>query len=174
MRRSSVADEGLLPPLARIEAPLAVALLAAGSGESAELAQRAAERLRAAPGPLLLLKEGLVAGPAGAAGCFATDLGLSESLIASVLAGRVEWERDPDFGYDVAARVPGVDGAAADALCPRLLYAAADRVYEHADLVVEYKRRRHERLAAIEGIAPELLAAGGWPIEPTGQTWKEE
>ncbi len=35
------------------------------------------------------------------------------------------------------------------------------------------KRRRHERLRAA-GIGDEgLLAAVGWPIEATGQEWKD-
>jgi len=166
-----VADDGLLPPLARVEPQLAVAILA-GAGDDATTTGVALEVLDDAEGELLLLKEGLVAGPAGSPGCFEVEVDLIARVLAAALDGRIEWEPDPDFGYQLAAVCPGVDGPAADALCPRLLYAAADRVYEHADLVVTYKRLRYERLAAIEGIDPKLLAATGWPIEPTGETWK--
>lgn len=167
-----VADDGLLPPLARVDPRLAVAILAR-AGDSARAARTVADALTAASGPLLLLKDGVVAGPAGAPGCFEIEADLIKSLIVAAAEGSIEWERDPDFGYELAAAAPGIGGTAADALCPRLLYAAADRVYEHADLVVAYKRRRYERLAAIEGIDPGLLAATGWPIEPTGQAWKD-
>ncbi|MBK5115605.1 MAG: hypothetical protein JJE23_01665 [Thermoleophilia bacterium] len=167
-----VADDGLLPPLARVDPQLAVAILAR-AGDNARAARTAAEALAAASGPLLLLKEGVVAGPAGVSGCFEIEPDLIRSLLAAAVDGRIQWERDPDFGYELAAAAPGIEGTAADALCPRLLYAAADRVYEHADLVVTYKRRRHERLAAIEGVDPALLSASGWPIEPTGQAWKD-
>ncbi len=167
-----VADDGLLPPIARLGAPLAAVLLI-GPGDGASAAEAAAARLETVAAPLLLLKEGIVAGPAGRPGAFPVEPSLSELLLGAALDERIVWESDPDFGYEVAADVPGVDRPAADALCPRLLYAAADRVYEHADLVVGYKRLRHERLAAIGCIDSELLAATGWPIQSTGQSWKD-
>jgi ATP-dependent phosphoenolpyruvate carboxykinase len=166
-----VADDGPLPPIARLTAPLAVVLLIA-PGDSAATAHAAAARLESVGAPLLLLKRGLVAGPAGRAGAFEIEPALRELLLVAAIEERIVWERDPDFGYDVAAEVPGVEGAAADALCPRLLYAGADRVYEHADLVVDYKRRRYERVALI-GAEGSLLRASGWPVEPTGQSWKD-
>jgi ATP-dependent phosphoenolpyruvate carboxykinase len=166
-----VADDGLLPPIARLEAPLAAVLLL-GPGNDASAAEAAAGRLDSVAAPLLLVKEGVVAGPADRAGAFPIELSLSELLLGAAIEERIVWESDPDFGYEVAAEVPGVDGAAADALCPRLLYAAADRVYEHADLVATYKRLRYER-AVSSGAGGSLLRASGWPIEPTGQSWKD-
>ena len=50
-------------------------------------------------------------------------------------AGAVSWETDPDFGYEVAASVPGVEAPEDGLLVPRLLYTRADRVYEHAAIV---------------------------------------
>jgi hypothetical protein len=165
-----VADDGLLPPIARLEAPLAAVLLI-GPGDGLAAAATAAQRLGAVSAPLLLLKEGIVAGPADRTGAFAIDRQLSDLLLGAAIDGRIVWESDPDFGYEVAAEVPGVEGLAADALCPRLLYAAADRAYEHADLVATYKRLRHERVASLGGEGA-LLQASGWPIEATGQSWK--
>ncbi len=64
---------------------------------------------------------------------------IGEQFVAAVLdaalAGRVEWETDPDFGYEVAASVPGVEPPEDGLLLPRLLYTRADRVYEHAAIV---------------------------------------
>jgi len=174
-----VADDGLVPPLARISPEFAAALLCdadRGSGAAEDAAVAAARALLATGEPVYLLKSGIVAGPAGREGAYESA---AESVIAALDAareGRVGWERDPDFGYGVAAALPGVaepGSAAGDAFVPRLLYAAADRVYEHAELVEVTKRRRHERLRAA-GIADEgLLAAVGWPIEPTGREWKD-
>ena len=66
-------------------------------------------------------------------------MGIGEQFVAAVLdaamAGRVEWETDPDFGYEVAASVPGVEPPEDGLLLPRLLYTRADRVYEHAATV---------------------------------------
>ncbi len=63
--------------------------------------------------------------------------------------------------------------AEADAFLPRLVYAAADRVYEHAELVEATKRRRHAALEAAGVVDEGLHAAVGWPIEPTGSEWKD-
>jgi len=86
-------------------------------------------------GPRYLLKAGRVGGPEGDAG----SAPITEELITAVLdaeaAGRVEWEADPDFGYEVAASVPGVAPPDDGLLLPRLLYTRADRVYEHAAIV---------------------------------------
>ena len=82
-----------------------------------------------------LLKAGRVGGSEREAG----SLPITEDLVARVLdaaaAGDVEWETDPDFGYEVAAVVPGVEPPDDGLLVPRLLYTRADRVYEHAAIV---------------------------------------
>ena len=67
-------------------------------------------------------------------------MAIGERFVASVLDAaalriRVEWETDPDFGYEVAAAVPGIEPPEDGLLMPRLLYTRADRVYEHAAIV---------------------------------------
>jgi phosphoenolpyruvate carboxykinase (ATP) len=73
---------------------------------------------------------------------------ITESLVAKVLdaelASEVEWERDPDFEYEVAAVVPGVEPPEDGLLLPRLLYTRADRVYEHAEIVPRLRDRVRE------------------------------
>lgn len=169
----AVRDQTLLPPIARIDASFAVMLLVRPP-DGARGARAALDALLESGAEILLLKEGPVAGPAGREGALAVDSELLSRLLAAARGQRIEWERDPDFGYEVAAAAPGIDGAAADALCPRLLYAAADRVYEHAELVAETKRERYRRVSEIADLDEQIVAATGWPIEPTGQSWKEE
>lgn len=163
-----VADDGLVPPIARVGPEFAAALLT-GLGSP--------EPPRPEPGaPFFLLKTGLVAGPEGRRGAIAVPGDLVLAVLDDALAGRVEWERDPDFDYEVVAGAPsltGCDRAVIDAFMPRLTYAAADRVYEHAELVEATKRRRHERLEAAGIADPAVHAAMGWPIEPTGTEWKD-
>jgi hypothetical protein len=173
-------DEGLLPPLARIDASFAIALLADAGAEAAPADRSAAARalaaLRATNVPIYLVKDGLVAGPAGREGAVEVSAGLAETALDAAIGGTAHWERDPDFGYDVIAALgPGASlpAAEADALCPRLTYAAADRVYEHADLVAEVKRTRRERLERVVGLDPAIVAASGWPSEPTATAWKD-
>ena len=33
----------------------------------------------------------------------------SSAIVKGIAEGTIEWERDPDFGYLVAASVPGID-----------------------------------------------------------------
>jgi len=79
-------------------------------------------------------------------------MAIGEKLVAAVLgaelAGEVEWEVDPDFGYEVAASVPGVGPPEDGLLMPRLLYTRADRPYAHAAIV---PRIRDEVAALIAG-----------------------
>jgi len=95
-----------------------------------------------------LLKSGRVGGGAGESGSLAIDEQLVVRVLDAELAGEVEWEVDPDFGYEVAASVPGVEPPEDGLLMPRLLYTRADRPYEHAAIV---PRVRAEVEALIRG-----------------------
>jgi len=173
-------EDGLVPPLARISPELAAALLATGARPVNpkappldDAAVEAARALLAGGREIFLFKVGLIAGPAGSPGAHGSDPGWIASVLQAALAGELIWETDPDFGYETAAVVPGLEGMAADAFCPRLLYGIADRVYEHAELVAVTKRRRRAALQEV-GVDDEgLLAAAGWPIVATGQSWKD-
>ena len=119
--------------------------------------------------PLLAIKQGLVGGPPDRPGCAE----IAPELIVAALDGLdgIAWERDPDFGYEVPAAVPGVPEPDARVLVPRLLYADNDRVYEHAGLVADKQRERHAIAAAVPGLDPRVAAAAGWPPVPTGGEW---
>jgi ATP-dependent phosphoenolpyruvate carboxykinase len=82
-----------------------------------------------------LLKAGRVGGSEGSPGSAPITAELITAVLDAEAAGRVEWETDPDFGYEVAASVPGVEPPDDGILLPRLLYTRADRVYEHAATV---------------------------------------
>ena len=45
------------------------------------------------------------------------------------MEGTIEWTEDPDFGYEVAASIPGVDDL--EILQPRRLYERQGRMDEH-------------------------------------------
>jgi hypothetical protein len=170
-----VEELAVLPPLARIGPELAVALLCdpAAGGAQDDAAVAAARALLDADVSLFLLKDGSVAGPAGRPGARELSAERLAAALAAALAGDVRWEMDPDFRYEIAAGVPGFAGDEADAFVPRLLFAAYDRVYEHAELVEVTKRRRHQRLTECGVVDEGILAAVGWPIEATGQAWKD-
>ncbi|MGI8728000.1 MAG: hypothetical protein ACR2K6_10045 [Solirubrobacterales bacterium] len=193
-----VADAGVLAPLAWLSAEQAVMFtrlepdaLAAGSpGDGpAGVASSTGDLPRDSTGDLLrdldgagpergrilMLKHGWVAGPLGEPGCVEVSADLLLTALDAVLDPdrEVEWERDPDFGYEVPARIGGLDEAACRILCPRLHYADHDRVYEHAELVAATKRGWFERLSVMDGVSDEVLAATGWPPRPTGDDWRK-
>lgn len=166
---------GVLAPFARLEPALAVLLwLEHGEGErSAAAANDLLAELRASPVPTYAIKHGAVGGPPERDGCFAIDAALILTVLDEALVGGVAWERDPDFGYEVAGEVAGVGGDAARALLPRLLYGDHDRSYEHASLVAARKRERGAIVASLPGLDESVAAATGWPPAPTGSGWRD-
>ena len=82
-------------------------------------------------------------------------------VVDAALAGEVTWETDPDFGYQVAAAVPGVAPPEDGLLMPRLLYTRADRVYEHAAIV---PRVRSEVALLGAGTDPRTMNVPNTPL----------
>lgn len=156
---------GTMAPVARLSPALAALLwLEHGSAtRSAASANRLFERLGEIEAPILSIKHGAVGGPRGRPGCTEVGTPLIESVLEPYLAGAVGWERDPDFGYEVPSRVPGLEEGAARVLLPRLLYADHDRAYEHAGLVAAKQRERSAIAASLPSLRPEIAEAARWP-----------
>lgn len=165
---------GTLAPLARLGPELGVLLWLehTPAARSAASANSLLTALRGLEVPILAIKQGCVGGPPDRPGCFEVEAELIERVLDAMLAGKLEWEVDPDFGYEVPAEVPGLDPEAGRALLPRLLYADNDRVYEHAGLVAAKKRERWELARALPGLSAEIVAASGWPPTPTSDGWR--
>jgi phosphoenolpyruvate carboxykinase (ATP) len=155
-------DDGVLPAVAALEPAQAVAhLTLADTGPvvtRAADANRFLERLQASHVDPYLLKAGRVGGT-DPEGSVEIEQEHAAAILNAVLAGTVEWELDPDFGYRVAAEVPGIDGSDRFLLIPRFLYARTERIYEYAALVPELKRERVARLSALEGVDPAIIDA---------------
>jgi phosphoenolpyruvate carboxykinase (ATP) len=81
----------------------------------------------------------------------------SGAIVQAIAEGTGEWEVDPDFGYQVATSLPGVDDV--EKLQPRRLYERTGRGDEHRSIVERLKRERVEFLEAYPGLAPEILDA---------------
>jgi len=165
---------GTLSPFARVGPELGTLLWLEHTPQARDAASALAvlELLRGLEVPLFALKQGCVAGPPDRPGCRAVEGELTEAVLDAALAGKVGWERDPDFSYDVPAEVPGLDEARGRALLPRLLYADHDRVYEHAGLVAAKKRERWAIARALDGLPAEVAVASGWPPTPSSAAWR--
>jgi phosphoenolpyruvate carboxykinase (ATP) len=83
----------------------------------------------------------------------------SSAIVKGIAEGTIEWERDPDFGYRVAAHVPGLDPSELGILQPRTLYASSGRgnVYERD--VARLRAERTAFLAGFPALDPALLDA---------------
>jgi len=83
----------------------------------------------------------------------------SSAIVKGIAEGTIQWEEDPDFGYQVAARVDGIDGEDNEILQPRKLYERQGRIDEYARAVERLKDERREYIAKWEGLNPEIAQA---------------
>ncbi|MEE8601907.1 phosphoenolpyruvate carboxykinase (ATP) [Euzebya tangerina] len=83
----------------------------------------------------------------------------SSAIVKAIAEGSIEWETDPDFGYEIATAVPGIDDL--DLLQPRRLYERTGRSEEYAELVAQVKTERQAFMATHTGLKPEIVAALG-------------
>ncbi len=81
----------------------------------------------------------------------------SSAVVKAIAEGTIEWETDPDFGYQVATSLPGISDG--DLLQPRRLYQGQGREDEYAKLVTRFKAERKEFLAKFPTLNPEIAAA---------------
>ena len=79
------------------------------------------------------------------------------AMVKAISEGTIEWEPDPDFGYEVASSLPGIDDP--EILQPRKLYERQGRSDEYRALVEKLKKDRREYLATFPGLRPEIVNA---------------
>jgi phosphoenolpyruvate carboxykinase (ATP) len=84
---------------------------------------------------------------------------VSSAIVAGIVEGTIEWTADPDFGYEVAASVPGVDDI--EILQPRRLYERTGRTGEHDAMTERLKRERTEFLGSFPGLDSSLVKSLG-------------
>lgn len=83
----------------------------------------------------------------------------SSAIVKGLAEGTIKWEEDPDFGYQVAAEVPGIDTADAGVLCPRRLYESQGRQEEYRRFVERLLVERREYLQSFSGLSDEITNA---------------
>ena len=91
--------------------------------------------------------------------CHAVSIAFSSAVVKAIAEGTIEWETDPDFGYEVAASLPGIDDL--EILQPRRLYERTGRGAEHAAIVERLRTERRDCLAAYPGLRSEIAEAVG-------------
>ena len=176
-------NENVIPAVAKLEGPQAAAYFMLGEtkGTAAGGADEAGKSLRV-PGtnpffPMLhdlqgnrflelledhplevyLLNTGRVGGPEDDERSKKVRIKHSSAIVKGIADGTIEWERDPDFGYFVAAAVPGIDDV--EVLQPQKLYERTGRGDEYRALVKRLKAERAEFLDDFPSLSDEIVAA---------------
>jgi phosphoenolpyruvate carboxykinase (ATP) len=176
-------NENVIPAVAKLEGPQAAAFFmlgettgtsAGGKDEEGKFLRvpgtnpffpmshdlqgnRFLELLAANPIEVYLLNTGSVGGPAGDERSRKVRIPHSSAIVKGIAEGTIEWEADPDFGYKVAARVPGIDADDLPVLQPRLLYAEQGRSEEYARWVTRLKSERAEFLAKYPSLSRAII-----------------
>ncbi len=80
----------------------------------------------------------------------------SSAIVQGIVEGTIEWKTDPDFGYEIAIVVPGVDDS--ELLQPHLLYDRLGRGSEYEEMVNRLKKERSEYLSAYSRLDPAVAS----------------
>ncbi|HVB43222.1 MAG TPA: phosphoenolpyruvate carboxykinase [Streptosporangiaceae bacterium] len=83
----------------------------------------------------------------------------SSAIVQAIVEGSIKWAADPDFGYEVAVMLPGVDDI--EILQPRLLYERQGRQQEYEATVERIKRERREYLTSFPGLDEAIVKSIG-------------
>ena len=81
----------------------------------------------------------------------------SSAVIQGIVEGSITWEEDPDFGYFIAAEMPGFEDT--ELLRPRELYERQGRMDEYQQVVATLKADRHEYIQTFPGLDESIVAA---------------
>ncbi len=118
---------------------------------------RLAELLEAHPLEVYLMNTGRVGGPDDDERSKKIRIPHSSAVVKAIAEGTITWDADPDFGYGVAAGVPGIDDV--ELLQPRRLYERQGRRHEYHDRVARLKHERAAYLAEFPGLDEAIVKA---------------
>jgi phosphoenolpyruvate carboxykinase (ATP) len=180
-------NEGIIPAVAKLEGPQAAAFFmlgettgtaAGGAAEEGKFLRvpgtnpffplphdlqgnRFLELLAENPLGVYLMSTGRVGGPESNEGSRKVRIKHSSAIVKGIAEGTIEWQADPDFGYQIARRVPGIDGEDEAVLRPRELYESQGRLDEYERQVERLHRERREFLSGFESLSDEIVDAVG-------------
>ncbi len=178
-------NENIIPAVAKLEGPQAAAFFMLGEtqGTSAGGADEAGKFLRVPgtnpffplphdlqgnrflelleqhPLQVYLLNTGRVGGPEADERSRKVRIAHSSAIVKGIAEDSIDWERDPDFGYLVAAGVPGIADEDSAVLRPRELYESQGRRSEYEGLAARFKGERSEFLSAFPSLSDDIVAA---------------
>jgi phosphoenolpyruvate carboxykinase (ATP) len=106
---------------------------------------------------VFLLNTGCVGGAEETEESKKVSITSSSAVVRAIAEGTITWERDRDFGYEVASAVPGVDDI--EILQPKRLYERQARGDEYMAIVERLRTERREYLSRYPGLRREIVEA---------------
>jgi phosphoenolpyruvate carboxykinase (ATP) len=79
----------------------------------------------------------------------------SSAIVQAIVEDTIEWEQDPDFGYEIASSLPGIDDI--EILQPKRLYERQGRLDEYNAMVARMKTERREYLTSFRGLDDAIV-----------------
>ena len=177
-------NENIIPAVAKLNAEQAAAYFMLGEtqGTSAGGAEEAGKFLRV-PGTnpfwpddhdhqgnrflelmgehsldVYLMNTGRVGGADDVEGSEKVRIKHSSAIVKAIAEETIEWTEDPDFGYQVAKSVPGIEDDD-PVLRPKELYEKLGRGEEYGKIVDTLKTERTEYLRKYPALSDEIVAA---------------
>lgn len=105
---------------------------------------------------VFLLNTGRVGGPDDDERSKKVRIPHSSAIVGGIVSGSIVWDEDPDFGYQLAAEIPGVDDI--ELLQPRRLYSRQGRMAEYEEWVGRLHRERRQYLEGFGALDPSVIA----------------
>jgi phosphoenolpyruvate carboxykinase (ATP) len=83
----------------------------------------------------------------------------SSAFVKAIAEGSIKWQKDEDFGYEVATEVPGIEAEDFGLLQPKTIYEAEGRLEEYQKIVKTFKEDRKAYMLSWPGIDERLIQA---------------
>src|SRR5215813_8076347 len=125
----------------------------------ADMGNRMLELLDSHELKVFVLNTGRVGGGDDHEGSKKVTIPYSSAIVQAIVEDTITWAPDPDFGYEIAEALPGVDDV--EILQPRRLYDRPGRGGEYAAMVSRMKRERREYLASFPGLDEAIVKSIG-------------
>ena len=123
--------------------------------DMADMGNRMLELLDSHEMKVFVLNTGRVGGGEGDDRGKKVKIPHSSAIVQAIVEDTIEWEADPDFGYEVATSLPGIDDE--EILRPRRLYERQGRLDEYAAMVERMKTERRDYLKSFAGLDEAIV-----------------
>ena len=117
---------------------------------------RILEILTKNPMEVYLMNTGRIGGGENDARSVKVKIRHSSAIVQGIAEGTIRWDRDPDFGYEVASKVSGIEGDDVRLLRPRELYAQQGRLDEYRRIIERLRAERREYMGSFPDLSRDI------------------